>query len=202
MEKTIRSDLEIAQQTVLRPIREIADRIGLQEEDFDTYGKYKAKLTDGLLNRLATKSDGKLILVTAINPTAAGEGKSTVTVGLGQALHRAKHKTMICLREPSLGPTMGLKGGACGGGYSQVLPMEEINLHFTGDMHAITSAHNTISALLDNHLHQGNILGIDPRRIVWKRVLDLNDRALRQVTIGLGGPAHGVPRQDGFDITV
>ncbi|WP_290784197.1 MULTISPECIES: formate--tetrahydrofolate ligase [unclassified Exiguobacterium] len=202
MEKTIRSDLEIAQQTVLRPIREIADRIGLQEEDFDTYGKYKAKLTDGLLNRLGTKSDGKLILVTAINPTAAGEGKSTVTVGLGQALHRANHKTMICLREPSLGPTMGLKGGACGGGYSQVLPMEEINLHFTGDMHAITSAHNTISALLDNHLHQGNILGIDPRRIVWKRVLDLNDRALRQVTIGLGGPAHGVPRQDGFDITV
>ncbi|MCT4791547.1 MULTISPECIES: formate--tetrahydrofolate ligase [Exiguobacterium] len=202
MEKTIRSDLEIAQQTILRPISEIAEHIGLTDADYDTYGKYKAKLTDGLVKRLATKADGKLILVTAINPTAAGEGKSTVTVGLGQALHRLNHKTMICLREPSLGPTMGLKGGACGGGYSQVLPMEEINLHFTGDMHAITSAHNTISALLDNHLHQGNDLRIDPRRITWKRVLDLNDRALRQITIGLGGPAHGVPRQDGFDITV
>ncbi|WP_029332706.1 formate--tetrahydrofolate ligase [Exiguobacterium oxidotolerans] len=202
MEKTIRSDLEIAQQTILKPISEIADQIGLTEADYDSYGKYKAKLSDGLATRLATKTDGKLILVTAINPTAAGEGKSTVTVGLGQALHRQNHKTMICLREPSLGPTMGLKGGACGGGYSQVLPMEEINLHFTGDMHAITSAHNTISALLDNHMHQGNELHIDPRRITWKRVLDLNDRALRNITIGLGGPAHSIPRQDGFDITV
>ena len=202
MEKTIRSDLEIAQQTTLQPISEIARQIGLTDADYDSYGKYKAKLTDGLAERLATNADGKLILVTAINPTAAGEGKSTVTVGLGQALHRLKHKTMICLREPSLGPTMGLKGGACGGGYSQVLPMEEINLHFTGDMHAITSAHNTISALLDNHLHQGNDLRIDPRRITWRRVLDLNDRALRNITIGLGGAAHGIPRQDGFDITV
>lgn len=202
MEKTIRSDLEIAQSATLQPIKSIAASIGLSEDDYDPYGKYKAKLSDGLKDRLETRADGKLVLVTAINPTPAGEGKSTVTVGLGQALHRAGRKTMICLREPSLGPTMGLKGGACGGGYSQVLPMEDINLHFTGDMHAITTAHNTISALLDNHLHQGNELGIDPRRITWKRVLDLNDRSLRHVTIGLGGPAHSVPRQDGFDITV
>jgi len=202
MEKTIRSDLEIAQSATLQPIKSIAASIGLSEDDYDPYGKYKAKLSDGLKDRLKTRADGKLVLVTAINPTPAGEGKSTVTVGLGQALHRAGRKTMICLREPSLGPTMGLKGGACGGGYSQVLPMEDINLHFTGDMHAITTAHNTISALLDNHLHQGNRLGIDPRRITWKRVLDLNDRSLRHVTIGLGGPAHSVPRQDGFDITV
>lgn len=196
------SDLTIAQQATLLPIKQIADTLGLSEDDLDLYGKYKAKLSYDVLERVKTNPDGKLILVTAINPTPAGEGKSTVTVGLGQALNQLNKRAIVCLREPSLGPTMGLKGGAAGGGYSQVLPMEDINLHFTGDMHAITSAHNTISAMLDNHLHQGNDLQIDVRRIVWKRVLDLNDRALRHVTIGLGGPAHGVPREDGFDITV
>lgn len=196
------SDLAIAQQAEMLPIKQIAEKLGLQEDDLDFYGKYKAKLSFDLLEQVKTRADGKLILVTAINPTPAGEGKSTVTVGLGQALNRLDKQAIVCLREPSLGPTMGLKGGAAGGGFSQVLPMEDINLHFTGDMHAITSAHNTISAMLDNHLHQGNDLKIDVRKIVWKRVLDLNDRALRHVTIGLGGPAHGVPREDGFDITV
>ncbi len=180
------SDLTIAQQAKTLPIKEIAAKIGLQEDDLDLYGKYKAKLSYDVLDRLKTKKDGKLVLVTAINPTPAGEGKSTVTVGLGQALNQLNKQAIVCLREPSLGPTMGLKGGAAGGGFSQVLPMEDINLHFTGDMHAITSAHNTISAMIDNHLHQGNDLGIDVRRIVWKRVLDLNDRALRHVTVGLG----------------
>lgn len=196
------SDLTIAQQADMLPVKEIAEKLGLQEDDLDLYGKYKAKLSFDVIDRIATREDGKLILVTAINPTPAGEGKSTVTVGLGQALNQLDKRAIVCLREPSLGPTMGLKGGAAGGGFSQVLPMEDINLHFTGDMHAITSAHNTISAMLDNHLHQGNDLGIDVRKIVWKRVLDLNDRALRHVTIGLGGSAHGVPREDGFDITV
>lgn len=196
------SDLTIAQQAEMLPVKEIAEKLGLQEDDLDLYGKYKAKLSFDVIDRMATREDGKLILVTAINPTPAGEGKSTVTVGLGQALNQLDKQAIVCLREPSLGPTMGLKGGAAGGGFSQVLPMEDINLHFTGDMHAITAAHNTISAMLDNHLHQGNDLGIDVRKIVWKRVLDLNDRALRHVTIGLGGSAHGVPREDGFDITV
>ena len=196
------SDLTIAQQAETLPIKQIGEKLGLQEEDLDLYGKYKAKLSFDVLERVKTNEDGKLVLVTAINPTPAGEGKSTVTVGLGQALNQLNKQAIVCLREPSLGPTMGLKGGAAGGGFSQVLPMEDINLHFTGDMHAITSAHNTISAMLDNHLHQGNDLGIDVRRIVWKRVLDLNDRALRHVTVGLGGTAHGVPREDGFDITV
>lgn len=196
------SDLTIAQQAKTLPIKDIAAKIGLHEDDLDLYGKYKAKLSYDVLERVKTKEDGKLVLVTAINPTPAGEGKSTVTVGLGQALNQLDKQAIVCLREPSLGPTMGLKGGAAGGGFSQVLPMEDINLHFTGDMHAITSAHNTISAMIDNHLHQGNDLGIDVRNIVWKRVLDLNDRALRHVTVGLGGPAHGVPREDGFDITV
>lgn len=196
------SDLTIAQQAEMLPVKQIAEKLGLQEDDLDLYGKYKAKLSFDVIDRMATREDGKLILVTAINPTPAGEGKSTVTVGLGQALNQLDKQAIVCLREPSLGPTMGLKGGAAGGGFSQVLPMEDINLHFTGDMHAITAAHNTISAILDNHLHQGNDLGIDVRKIVWKRVLDLNDRALRHVTIGLGGSAHGVPREDGFDITV
>ncbi|WP_214829127.1 formate--tetrahydrofolate ligase [Exiguobacterium algae] len=196
------SDLTIAQQAETLPIKQIGEKLGLQEEDLDLYGKYKAKLSFDVLERVKTNEDGKLVLVTAINPTPAGEGKSTVTVGLGQALNQLNKQAIVCLREPSLGPTMGLKGGAAGGGFSQVLPMEDINLHFTGDMHAITSAHNTISAMLDNHLHQGNDLGIDVRRIVWKRVLDLNDRALRHVTVGLGGTAHGIPREDGFDITV
>ncbi|MCT4776920.1 MULTISPECIES: formate--tetrahydrofolate ligase [Exiguobacterium] len=196
------SDLTIAQQAEMLPVKQIAEKLGLQEDDLDLYGKYKAKLSFDVIDRMATREDGKLILVTAINPTPAGEGKSTVTVGLGQALNQLDKQAIVCLREPSLGPTMGLKGGAAGGGFSQVLPMEDINLHFTGDMHAITAAHNTISAMLDNHLHQGNDLGIDVRKIVWKRVLDLNDRALRHVTIGLGGSAHGVPREDGFDITV
>lgn len=196
------TDLTIAQQAEMLPIKQIAEKLGLKEDDLDLYGKYKAKLSFDLLDDVKTRTDGKLVLVTAINPTPAGEGKSTVTVGLGQALNRLDKQAIVCLREPSLGPTMGLKGGAAGGGFSQVLPMEDINLHFTGDMHAITAAHNTISAMLDNHLHQGNDLGIDVRNIVWKRVLDLNDRALRNVTIGLGGPVHGVPREDGFDITV
>lgn len=185
------TDLTIAQQAEMLPIKQVAEKLGLHEDDLDLYGKYKAKLSFDLLDDVKTRTDGKLVLVTAINPTPAGEGKSTVTVGLGQALNRLDKRAIVCLREPSLGPTMGLKGGAAGGGFSQVLPMEDINLHFTGDMHAITSAHNTISAMLDNHLHQGNDLDIDVRKIVWKRVLDLNDRALRHVTIGLEiGRAH------------
>jgi formate--tetrahydrofolate ligase len=198
----IEDDITIAQRAEMKKISEIAESIGLSSEDYEPYGHYKAKLNFDVINRLKTKKDGRLILVTAINPTPAGEGKSTVTVGLGQALNRLGHKTIVALREPSLGPTMGIKGGAAGGGYSQVLPMEDINLHFTGDLHAITTANNALSAIIDNHLHQGNALGIDPRRIIWKRVVDLNDRALRQVIIGLGGPVQGMPREDGFDITV
>jgi formate--tetrahydrofolate ligase len=196
------TDLEIAQQTKLKRIQDIAESLGLQEDEWEPYGRYKAKLSLNIMNRLATKPDGKVILVTSINPTPAGEGKSTVTVGLGQALRRLGKKAIIAIREPSLGPTMGIKGGATGGGYSQVLPMDEINLHFTGDFHAITAANNALAAFIDNHLHHGNELGIDPRRIVWKRVVDLNDRALRRVVVGLGGPTQGVPREDGFDITV
>jgi formate--tetrahydrofolate ligase len=200
--KTVKTDIEIAQEVKLEPIGEIADHLGLSEEDWEPYGRYKAKVSLKALNKLRNRPDGKIILVTSINPTPAGEGKSTVTVGLGQALNRLGVRTVVALREPSLGPTMGLKGGAAGGGYSQIVPMEDINLHFTGDFHAITAAHNALAALIDNHLQQGNALNIDPRRIVWKRVVDLNDRALRHIVIGLGGHGNGVPREDGFDITV
>nr|WP_082732546.1 formate--tetrahydrofolate ligase [Tepidibacillus decaturensis] len=201
-EKPILTDIEIAQKAEMKPIFEIAKEIGILEDEIELYGKYKAKISLDLLNRLHNKKDGKLVLVTAISPTPAGEGKSTVTVGLGQAFNKIGKKAIIALREPSLGPSMGIKGGAAGGGYSQVVPMEDINLHFTGDIHAITTAHNALSAIIDNHIQQGNELQIDPRRIIWKRVLDLNDRALRQIVIGLGGPIQGMPRQDGFDITV
>lgn len=196
------SDLEIAMQAELKPIQEIAGGMDILPDELELYGKYKAKLSLSLLSRLQSKNEGRLLLVTSINPTPAGEGKSTVTVGLGQALNKIGKKAVIAMREPSLGPVMGLKGGAAGGGYSQVLPMEEINLHFTGDLHAITTANNALSAFIDNHIHQGNELKIDVRRIVWKRVADLNDRALRNVIVGLGGPANGIPREDGFDITV
>ncbi|ALC92750.1 formate--tetrahydrofolate ligase [Bacillus sp. FJAT-18017] len=197
-----KSDIEIAQEAKMKPITEIAAMLGLAEDDLELYGKYKAKLSTDVLKKLQTRPSGKIILVTAINPTPAGEGKSTVTVGLGDAFNKIGKKAMIAMREPSLGPTMGIKGGAAGGGYSQVLPMEDINLHFTGDLHAITTANNALAALIDNHLQQGNELRIDSRRIVWKRAVDLNDRALRKVIIGLGGPIQGVPREDGFDITV
>ncbi|CAH0347387.1 formate--tetrahydrofolate ligase [Bacillus sp. CECT 9360] len=197
-----KSDIEIALSSEMKNIQKIAAEIGIGEEEIELYGKYKAKLSFDMLKKLKTKEDGKLILVTSINPTKAGEGKSTVTVGLGDALNKIGKKAMIAMREPSLGPVMGLKGGATGGGYAQVLPMDEINLHFTGDIHAITTANNALAALIDNHVQQGNDLKIDPRRIVWKRVLDMNDRALRNVVVGLGGPAHGTPREDGFDITV
>ncbi len=202
MKTTVKSDIEIAQAAKMKPIVEIAKNIGLEEEDIELFGKYKAKLSNEALAKIKTNKSGKVILVTSINPTPAGEGKSTVTVGLADAFNRIGKRVMVALREPSLGPTMGIKGGATGGGYSQVLPMEEINLHFTGDLHAITTANNALAALIDNHLQQGNELNIDPRRIVWKRAVDLNDRALRKVVIGLGGPLQGVPREDGFDITV
>jgi len=198
----IKTDIEIAQETKLKRIQEIASELDLLEEELEPYGHYKAKISLEAMKRLSTKQDGKVILVTAINPTPAGEGKSTVTVGLAQALHKLGKKVVVAMREPSLGPTMGIKGGATGGGYSQVLPMEDINLHFTGDLHAITTANNALAAFIDNHIHQGNELRIDTRRIVWKRALDLNDRALRRVVVGLGGPTQGVPREDGFDITV
>lgn len=196
------TDIEISQEATLKPITEIAADLGFTPNDLENYGAYKAKVSYDACARAAENPFGHLILVTSINPTAAGEGKSTVTVGLGDAFNQLGQKTAIALREPSMGPVMGMKGGATGGGYAQVLPMEDINLHFTGDMHAITSANNALSALIDNHLQQGNALQIDPRRILWKRVLDVNDRALRQVTIGLGGPVNGIPREDGFDITV
>lgn len=198
----MKSDIEIALEANMKPIHQIAAQLNLSEEDWEPYGHYKAKLSDQLLNKLSDRKKGKIILTTSINPTPAGEGKSTVTVGLGQALNRLNQRAVIALREPSLGPTMGIKGGAAGGGYSQVVPMQEINLHFTGDIHAITSANNALSAFIDNHIHQGNDLNIDPRRISWKRVMDLNDRALREVIVGLGGPVKGVPREDGFNITV
>lgn len=198
--KNMKSDIQISKEATLWPIDQIAQAAGLSEAEWEPYGRHKAKVW--LDEDHDKKTDmGKLILVTSINPTPAGEGKSTVTVGLADALAQ-NHRTMIALREPSLGPVMGLKGGATGGGYSQVIPMDEINLHFTGDFHALTSAHNTLAALIDNHLYQGNALQLDPRRILWKRALDVNDRALRNVTIGLGGPTSGVPREDGFDITV
>lgn len=194
------SDLEIALQSTMRPITSIAEKAGIPEDALELYGKYKAKIDTTQLNHL--QADAKVVLVTAINPTPAGEGKSTVTVGLSDALSQLEQNVMVALREPSLGPVMGIKGGATGGGYAQVLPMDEINLHFTGDLHAITTANNALSAFIDNHIHRGNELNIDPRRILWKRVLDMNDRSLRHVMVGLGGPAQGVPREDGFDITV
>ena len=196
------SDIEIAQQAKMLPITEVAAKLGIGEEDIEMYGRYKAKLSMGLIRRMEDKPAGKLVLVTAITPTPAGEGKSTTTVGLAQGLAKIDKSVIVALREPSLGPCMGVKGGAAGGGYSQVVPMEDINLHFTGDFHAITSAHMLLSAMVDNHVQQGNALNIDPRRIVWKRVVDMNDRELRNIVVGLGGKAHGVPRQDGFDITV
>lgn len=196
------TDIEIAQQAQLQPISEIAGKLGLKNSDIEPYGHYKAKLSYGVAKRLADNPDGKLVLVTAISPTPAGEGKSTTTVGLAQGLAKLGEKVVVALREPSLGPCMGIKGGAAGGGYSQVLPMEDINLHFTGDIHAITTAHNLLSALIDNHIQQGNVLGIDPRRIQWRRVLDMNDRALRNIVVGLGGKPNGMPREDHFDITV
>ena len=196
------SDIEIAQQAKMLPITEVAAKLGIGEEDIEMYGRYKAKLSMILIRRMEDKPAGKLVLVTAITPTPAGEGKSTTTVGLAQGLAKIDKSVIVALREPSLGPCMGVKGGAAGGGYSQVVPMEDINLHFTGDFHAITSAHMLLSAMVDNHVQQGNALNIDPRRIVWKRVVDMNDRELRNIVVGLGGKAHGVPRQDGFDITV
>ncbi|MFM0879568.1 formate--tetrahydrofolate ligase [Streptococcus suis] len=198
----MKTDIEIAQSVTLKPITEIVEKVGISFDDIELYGKYKAKLSFDKINAVKDNAPGKLILVTAINPTPAGEGKSTITIGLADALSKIGKKTMIALREPSLGPVMGIKGGAAGGGYAQVLPMEDINLHFTGDMHAITTANNALSALIDNHIHQGNVIGLDQRRIIWKRVVDLNDRALRKVTVGLGGPLNGIPREDGFDITV
>ncbi|HEM5140423.1 TPA: formate--tetrahydrofolate ligase [Streptococcus suis] len=198
----MKTDIEIAQSVTLKPITEIVEKVGISFDDIELYGKYKAKLSFDKINAVKDNAPGKLILVTAINPTPAGEGKSTITIGLADALSKIGKKTMIALREPSLGPVMGIKGGAAGGGYAQVLPMEDINLHFTGDMHAITTANNALSALIDNHIHQGNVIGIDQRRIIWKRVVDLNDRALRKVTVGLGSPLNGIPREDGFDITV
>ncbi len=198
----MKTDIEIAQEAELNRIEEIARKLDIQPDDLELYGKYKAKLSDELMSRIEKNPDGKLILVTAINPTPAGEGKTTVTVGLGQAFGRLNKKAVIALREPSLGPCFGIKGGAAGGGFSQVVPMEDLNLHFTGDFHAITSANNLLAAMLDNHLQQGNELGIDPKQIVWKRCLDMNDRALRNIVVGMGGKMDGVVRQDGFVITV
>lgn len=198
----MKSDVQIAQEAKLKPITEIAERLDINDDELELYGKYKAKVSLELLERLKDKPDGKLVLVTAINPTPAGEGKTTTNVGLSMALNKIGKKAITTLREPSLGPVFGIKGGAAGGGYSQVVPMEDINLHFTGDFHAITSAHNLLAALLDNHLQQGNALNIDPKRIVWRRVMDMNDRSLRNIIIGLGKKSDGVTRESGFDITV
>lgn len=198
----MKSDIEIAQEATMKPIRDVAASIGLSEDDIELYGKYKAKVSLEVWERLKNKPDGKLVLVTAITPTPAGEGKTTNTVGLGQALNRLGKKAIIALREPSLGPSFGVKGGAAGGGYAQVVPMEDINLHFTGDIHAVSTAHNLLAAMLDNHLHQGNNLNIDPRQVVLRRVMDLNERALRNIVLGLGGKINGVPRESGFDISV
>ncbi|MEY3288531.1 MAG: hypothetical protein RLZZ419_773, partial [Pseudomonadota bacterium] len=197
------SDIEIAQQATMRPIIGLAkEQYDIDPEHLDPIGHYKAKISLEYINTLTDKKDGKLILVTAISPTPAGEGKTTTTVGLGDAMNRLGKKTMMCLREPSLGPCFGVKGGAAGGGYSQVVPMEDINLHFTGDFHAIGVAHNLLSALIDNHINHGNALDIDPRRIQWKRVVDMNDRALRNIVVGIGGAANGYLREDGYDIVV
>ena len=196
------TDVQIAQNAKMEPIVKIAAKLNLNEDDLELYGKYKAKVSLETINRLSNEKDGKLVLVTAINPTPAGEGKTTTMIGLAQSLNRLGKKAVVAMREPSLGPCFGVKGGAAGGGYAQVVPMEDINLHFTGDIHAITTANNLISAMLDNVLQQGNSLNIDPRQIVWKRTVDLNDRALRHIVVGLGGKANGVAREDGFDITV
>ncbi|MBQ1234830.1 MAG: formate--tetrahydrofolate ligase, partial [Oscillospiraceae bacterium] len=196
------TDIEIAKQCNMQPIGEIAAKLGIDTAEYEPYGHYKAKLNQKLIDRTADNPDGKLVLVTAINPTPAGEGKTTTTVGLGEAMGLIGKNCVIALREPSLGPVFGVKGGAAGGGYAQVVPMEDINLHFTGDFHAITAANNLICAIVDNHMQQGNVLGIDPRRINIKRAVDMNDRALRNITVGLGGPLNGVPRQDGFYISV
>ena len=200
--KVVPSDIEIAQQATMLPIEQVAARLDIPVDALEHYGKYKAKVGLDYFQTQESKPIGKLILVTAITPTPAGEGKTTTTVGLGDGLNRIGKRATICLREPSLGPSFGMKGGAAGGGYAQVMPMQDINLHFTGDFHAITSAHNLLSAMSDNHLHHGNALGIDPNRIVWKRVMDMNDRALRQTIVGLGGISNGVSRESGFDITV
>jgi len=197
-----KSDIEIAREAIMAPITDIGSKLGIPPDSLKLYGNDKAKLSVEFMSTLADKPDGKLILVTAISPTPAGEGKTTTTVGLGDGLNRIGKKTIMCLREPSLGPCFGMKGGAAGGGYAQVVPMEDINLHFTGDFHAIGAAHNLLSALIDNHIHWENKAGIDPRRVTWKRVMDMNDRVLRDVTLGLGGPGNGTPRQSGFDITV
>ena len=196
----MKTDIEIARESKKLPITEIAEKIGIKEEDLELYGKYKAKISQSFINNLQNNKDGKLVLVTAINPTPAGEGKTTTTIGLGQALWKLGKKSIIALREPSLGPCFGMKGGATGGGYAQVVPMEEINLHFTGDIHAITSAHNLLSSMIDNHIYHGNKLNIDTNNIKWKRVLDLNDRSLRNIVIGLNN--NGKCREDGFIITV
>ena len=198
----MKTDIEIAQEAKMLPIREVAKTYGIEEDDLELYGKYKAKLTDDLWEKIKDRPDGKLVLVTAINPTPAGEGKTTTSVGLGEAFAKVGKKAIIALREPSLGPCFGIKGGAAGGGYAQVVPMEDLNLHFTGDFHAITSANNLLAALLDNHIQQGNALGIDPRQILWKRCLDMNDRVLRNVVVGLGAKADGMVREDHFVITV
>ncbi len=198
----MKSDIEIAQECRMAPIDQIGRSLGLSDDDLELYGKYKAKLSLDVWSRIQNKPSGKLVLVTAITPTPAGEGKTTTTVGLGQALNRVGKKAIIALREPSLGPSFGIKGGAAGGGYAQVVPMEDINLHFTGDIHAVTTAHNLLAAMLDNHIHQGNALNIDPRQIVFRRVMDLNERALRNIVIGLGGRMDGIPRESGFDISV
>ncbi len=198
----MKTDIEIALEAELEPIQEVAKTLDLSGDDLDLYGKYKAKLTDELWEKIKDREDGKLILVTAINPTPAGEGKTTTTVGLGQAMHKLGKRSVIALREPSLGPCFGIKGGAAGGGYAQVVPMDELNLHFTGDFHAITSANNLLAAMLDNHIQQGNVLRIDPKQIVWKRCMDMNDRVLRNITVGLGRKADGVTREDHFIITV
>ena len=196
------TDIEIAQNATMKPITVIADELGICEDELETYGRYKAKINDRFIKRNANRPDGKLILVTAINPTPAGEGKTTTTVGLGQAMAKLGKKAVIALREPSLGPVFGIKGGAAGGGYAQVVPMEDINLHFTGDFHAITAANNLLSAMIDNHIMQGNALGIDQRRILFPRVTDTNDRALRNIIVGLGKKVDGIPREDHFMITV
>jgi formate--tetrahydrofolate ligase len=199
---TVKSDIEIAREAKMKPIMEIGRGLGIPEKDLIPYGHTKAKVSLDYIDGLKSKKDGKLILVTAINPTPAGEGKTTTTVGLGDGLNRIGKKAMIALREPSLGPCFGMKGGAAGGGYAQIVPMEDINLHFTGDFHAITSAHNLLSAMIDNHIYWGNELGIDTRRVAWRRVMDMNDRALREIVCSLGGVANGFPREAGFDITV
>ena len=198
----MKSDIEIAQEAVLWPIQKVAEHLDIPEDDLELYGKYKAKLSDEYLKSIEDRKDGKLILVTAINPTPAGEGKTTTSVGLGEAFAKMGKKAVIALREPSLGPCFGIKGGAAGGGYAQVVPMEDLNLHFTGDFHAITSANNLLAALLDNHIQQGNALGIDSRQILWKRCEDMNDSVLRNIVVGLGAKADGVVREDHFVITV